>query len=451
MEYMYCIKCGSEIVKGARFCFGCGSKLDEWMKLSSLEAENDLKETKNLEDVHEGEKSYWSSMYGKYQYIEYKGIIYCVVPTFDVLGYNNCNCTNEDCYGSGSDRKWSIIRFAKTSNNIEVIKEIKECLKSEYYGFGILAERNIPFIIYDGKIYYYRCDYEEEKAYANIVSLDVSTGEECVTHRILIGDEDSRFYGFLKGVFGEAYIYSEYDENGEELLFISNVDTTTEKKKILGKKMCVLIEAHNEQYLYYKLEKKLYVIDLVSFEVSDLSKELTMLEDSNFSVDPIENTVYVQNYNGNDWRFVSLNLHNEVVEELKLPQLPDDVECRNMTFSYDFGESGAFYNGKYWIVKINPEAVELGKLCGIMVFNKAGNKVGEWMYEKENNYIARNTIRFSLPSALSISYEIVDGNGTLVNFGQSTQGKKEWHERIIYLEDDDIIDSKLEFCSFYEY
>ena len=448
---MYCINCGSEIIQGAKFCFNCGSKLDELLAMKGSRCEGNSSTVMNLNDASCGEKSYWSSMYGEYQYIEYKGNIYCVVPTFDVLGYNDNNCTNEDCLGSGKNRKWSIVRFSKDTNTFEVIKEINENVVKEGYGFGQSVRQRgitISFIIYDDKMYYYQCDCTGEDTYANIICLDINTREEYVTRRILVGDIESRFYGFLKGNFGEVSIYSEYDEEGGEILFISNMNADTEQKKMLGNKTKIYLEAYNEQYLYYKLENKLHVLDLNSFEISDLSTELTMIDDFDFYINPIKNVINVLDDSGDNLKIVSLDLHNEIIEELRVPELPACVERRFINFKRDSSDGGVFYNGEYLIVKINPENVDVSTLCGIMIFDKNGNKIGEWLNEKNNHYIARNRVRFSLPSALSVSYEIVDKNGTQVDFVAGLQGRKEWHERIIYLQEDNIIDSKLDFCSY---
>lgn len=72
------------------------------------------------------------------------------------------------------------------------------------------------------------------------------------------------------------------------------------------------------------------------------------------------------------------------------------------------------------------------------------------MNEKTNEYILRNNLRFLLPSALAISYEMVDKNGMQVDFSNNPQGRKEWHDRILYIEDNKIIDSGLKFCSCFE-
>lgn len=450
---MYCINCGSEIIKGAKFCFNCGSKLDDIMAMVGAKTESDSSPEVNLDSDNQEESCYWSKVYGHHQYIEYKGYIYSVVPKFDVLGYNSSECTDEDCDKYGARvKKWSIVRFSKNSSFIEVIKEIQECVGKESYHFDKDTIGAIPFFIRDNKIYYHRyyqleLDSEHRGAFVDIISLDIDTKEE-TKERIQLGSFEDEVCGFIKSDLGGVIIHSDYNYDECAGLFVSRINS--KEKKYLGKN--VIFEAYNDKYLYYTTTdgwRDFYVLDLNSFEVRNLCLEIPELSREGIRVNPDKKLIYQYFEERDNCRAVLWNLQNEIVGEVKKPEILNSVIYHSIDYVRSDG-TGNYYNGEYMIVKIDPEDVGIGEKYGIILFDNDGNKLDEWMNVKNNNYISRMAFRFMLPSALSISYELVDKNGIQVDFSNKPQGRKEWHDRILYIEDKKIVDSGLEFCSYYE-
>lgn len=175
-----------------------------------------------------------------------------------------------------------------------------------------------------------------------------------------------------------------------------------------------------------------------TFKVCNLSAKLTKMKDENlefYGVDPKRNLIYLaENHYQEFSKVVSINWNNEIAEEILMPELSDYVTTKhrvNCYLSRGFDGCGhVFFNGSYWILKVNPEDVDIGKSEGIIAFNRNGEKIGEWLHRKERDFISINEIHFLFPSDFSVNYKIVDKSGRHADFGVEPQGLWAWHARM---------------------
>lgn len=425
-------------MKDARFCFHCGA------------------EVLTVQDATRGYNSYWSRMYyGKDRnYIEYKGYIYCTVPVPELTGKGL-----KSNYESSSLTEWVIIRIRISDGNIEEIKRFRE--EDRYKACSFFGHYDkMPFSIYDDVLYYFRncSDYSNDRWWWEIISIDINTKKELPVKTVSCKNlDDYEMQGVFKSHIGEVYIqWENNNRTGTCSTYFINLEEQ-KKKRIEG---CIDIEAYNDQYIYYKYryksgdENQLFRINLDTFEVTNLSKKLKNMQKGCFyGVDPINDLVYIEDYTGSNEpdKLVSINVENKIVEELTVPKLPDNI-CLSDTFperqrnhtkisqAADWFRRAVFFNGQYWVIKINPDDVDIGALAGFVVYDKTGRRIGGYMRRKEDNYIGLNEMRFVLPAALAIRYKIVKRENPAAG-----EAEKDWLARLFYLPGDDVINSKFDF------
>lgn len=427
---MFCSKCGKALLDDARFCSNCGEKVEP--------VPNAVTEY----------NSYWSGMYGVHgNYIEYKGYIYCAIPVAELTGRGLKK------YNSYDSNEFTIVRIGIKDRSIETVKRFHE--EDRYASYSCFSTDKLPgFTIYDDKLYYYRNYSDDKRFWREIIGIDINTKKELPVGKIQFKTEDSSLLGVFTSHSGEVYILSEYNERTEEFeTYIKDLEG--QKRKRIGES--VSIKAYNEQYIYYSkrkdYEEQLRKIDLDTFEVINLSKKLTQMEKGRFyGVDPIRDIVYIQRSgsNGEPDKLISINMDNKIVEELIVPQLPDNVRLSDAHWvrpkdyieivqGADASKQTIFFNGKYWVIKVNPEDVDVGALAGVVVYDRTGRRIGGYMRYKEDNYICRNEMRFVLPSALAVQYKIVKMENTAPG-----EAEEDWLARLFFMTSDDVIDSKID-------
>lgn len=432
---MFCSKCGTELMKDARFCFHCGA------------------EVRSVLDATKGYSSYWSRMYyGKdSNYIEYKGCIYCTVPVPELTGKGL-----KSGYDSSSLTEWAIIRIRISDGSVEEIKRFQEEDRPLDCSFFRCINR-IPFSIYDDVLYYFRdcSDYSNDRWWWEIISIDINTKKELPVKSVSCKNlDDYGMQGVFKSHIGVVYIQWGYNNlTGTCSTYMINLEG--QKKKLIEGR--IDIEAFNDQYIYYRYEdgdeNQLFRINLDTFEVTDLSKKLKNMQNGCFyGVDPINDLVYIKEYTEFDEpdKLVSINVENKIVEELTVPKLPDNIclsDAPRVRQSYteisrasDWFGQAVFFNGQLWVIKVNPEDVDIGAMAGFVVYDKTGRRIGGYMRCKKDSYISRNEMRFVLPTALAIRYKIVKRENPAAG-----EAKEDWLARLFYLPGDDVINSKFDF------
>jgi hypothetical protein len=277
-----------------------------------------------------------------------------------------------------------------------------------------------------------------------IYCFDLVKGEETEEAVVKGKTPEDRFDGFFKGRGGDVRIISEYDydKDEQEYFFVSE----NRGKKLSAGNQWVYLEAYNEEYIYYMSDKLLYCFNMETFKITNLSRKLSKMDGLRYhGIDAKRNYVYFT-----DGKVVkAVNLNNEIVEEIPFPTVAlENGGKKKSSFSEYLttnGNENIFFNGEYWIVKINPDDVEKGELEGVIVYSRDGKEIGRWMRRKDNVYIAINGLHFMLPSAFLVDYEIVDDNKQQRDWGRTPVGQWHWNARMLYIEDGALRDAKVVF------
>lgn len=468
-QELICAACGAKMPVGYKFCMECGGVLSDSGK-NKIEKEADGTSKAGAEEVNWDElfagmpeyqeeipapsenskyDTWWSEMYGEWNYVVYKGYIYCIVPA--------CILTGNDF--SGDIRKnWVIARLDISSGTTAILKKIntEDYPKWATFTFDNSRSRQVPFSIYDNKIYY--C-LELGDEPTKVFIFDINTMKE-TTKTIILKNADSYICGIFKGCNEELCIKSEYDYKKDASNdCISSFDGQRKKRLAPPDCYCKKIVAYNECYVYYEVgtygmgDDELYAVNLETFEVINLSHKLTKLKKGSFySVDPRKDVIYVL---GED-KMMSVNMNNEIVEELSIPELPDYVMLSKRVGREAFRYVNSLardphgvrlcYNGENWILRVNPEDVENDMRKGIIVFDKKCVESGSWLtYKNDGGFVSQARIVFVFPTAIALLDEVVDEEGTVHTFDFPEREKRgAWHGSVLSVTRNDVTDTGID-------
>ena len=345
-------------------------------------------------------ETWWSEIYGRKNYVVYKGYIYCIVPAATFSG-KFTRCYYEE-------KNWIIACVEITSGKKDILQEINlDDYKDDDFSFVRCLPGGIPFSTYDDKIYYYSTALD-------VYSLDINT-MKVTTKTIACKADDCYLWGIFKSCNEELCIRADYEKD-TFVYYISTLDGQRKKKLISDFDHII---AYNECYVYYENgEGGLYVVNLETFEEINLRDKLTNLNKGRlYGVDPQKDVIYVCDALG-EGKMISVNMNNEIAEELSIPELPGYVEPLKRTSKRelkqirhwgDLGAPGLYYNGENWIFKINPEDVDTGMLNGIILFDKKCKEKGSLLkYKTDGEYVARTQMEFMFPTTITFLTETVD-------------------------------------------
>ena len=367
-------------------------------------------------------ETWWSEIYGRKNYVVYKGYIYCIVPAAFLTGK----------FTDRYEKNWIIARVEIASGEKDILQEINlDDYKCEDFSFT-RSFRRIPFSIYDDKIYYSSIGLE---ALTTVYIFDINT-MIVTTKTIACKVDECNLYGIFKSCNEELCIRNDYDYKKDTgVYYISTLDGKRRKKLTLPDYSCEII-AYNECYVYYQNGKEgLYAVNLETFKEINLGDKLTNLNKGRlYGVDPQKDVIYVL---GED-KMISVNMNNEIVEELSIPELPGYIEPSRRTKKeleqvvshrgYLGDDHGIYYNGENWIFKINPEDVDTGMLIGIILFDKKCKEKGSLLkYKIDRESVARTYMVFMFPTTIAFLTEMV--------------GDYIWHGRILSVTKKDVVDT----------
>ena len=413
---------------GYKYCMECGSVLSDSDTSMSQEETGTSKFQEEMAAPLKDSRyeTCWSEIYGRGNYVVYKGYIYCIVPAAALTG----KFTDRD----DEEKNWIIARVEIASGEKDILQEINlDDYKDDDFSFVRCWSGRIPFSIYDDKIYYYSTALD---VYRKVYTFDINTMK--VTTKITVCKvDDCNLYGIFKSCNEEVCIRSDYKKD-TCVYYISTLDGKRKKKLISDFGHII---AYNECYVYYENgEGGLYAVNLETFKEINLGDKLTNLNKGDlYGVDPQKDVIYVCDFWGGG-KMISVNMNNEIVEELSIPELPGYVEPRKgwtrkdleRVTKWDRSGHGLYYNGKNWIFKINPEDVDTGMLNGVILFDKKCKEKGSLLkYKIDGEYVARTQMEFMFPTAITLLTEIVVDD----------RRARVWRGRILSVTEKDVVDT----------
>ena len=420
---------------GYKYCMECGSVLSDSGTGMSQEETGTLKFQEEMAAPLKNSRyeTWWSEIYGQNNYVVYKGYIYCIVPAAFLTGK----------FTDRYEKNWIIARVEIASGEKDILQEINlDDYKCEDFSFT-RSFRRIPFSIYDDKIYYYSKGLED---FRTVYIFDINT-MKVITKTVACRVDDSGVIGIFKSCNEELCIKYDYDYKKDIFVYhITTLDGKRRKKLTLPEYPCDII-AYNECYVYYQNgEEGLYAVNLETFKEINLGDKLTNLNKGRlYGVDPQKDVIYVL---GED-KMISVNMNNEIVEELSIPELPGYVEPGKGRTSkkeleqvtkWNQSGHGLYYNGKNWIFKINPEDVDTGMLNGVILFDKKCKEKGSLLkYKIDGEYVARTQMEFMFPTAITLLTEIVVDDERV----------RVWRGRILSVTEKDVVDTGTNLYGIY--
>ena len=423
---------------GYKYCMECGSVLSDSGTGMSQEETGTLKFQEEMAAPLKNSRyeTWWSEIYGQNNYVVYKGYIYCIVPAAFLTGK----------FTDRYEKNWIIARVEIASGEKDILQEINlDDYKCEDFSFT-RSFRRIPFSIYDDKIYYYSKGLED---FRTVYIFDINT-MKVITKTVACRVDDSGVIGIFKSCNEELCIKYDYDYKKDIFVYhITTLDGKRRKKLTLPEYPCDII-AYNECYVYYQNgEEGLYAVNLETFKEINLGDKLTNLNKGRlYGVDPQKDVIYVCDALG-EGKMISVNMNNEIVEELSIPELPGYVEPGKGRTSkkeleqvtkWNQSGHGLYYNGKNWIFKINPEDVDTGMLNGVILFDKKCKEKGSLLkYKIDGEYVARTQMEFMFPTAITLLTEIVVDDERV----------RVWRGRILSVTEKDVVDTGTNLYGIY--
>ena len=384
---------------GYKYCMECGSVLSDSDTSMSQEETGTSKFQEEMAAPLKDSRyeTWWSEIYAGWDnYVVYKGYIYCIVPAAVLTGKFT------DSYDK--EKNWIIARVEITSGKKDILQEINfDDYKYEKFSFRFIS--GIPFSIYDDKIYYYSTDWDDRK---KVYIFDINT-MKVTTKTIACKSDDCDVRGIFKSCNEELCIRSDYEKD-IRVYYISTLDGQR-KKKLTSNYFRII--AYNECYVYfYDGGIEFYAVNLETFEEINLGDKLTNLNKGRlYGVDPQKDVIYVLDED----KMISVNMNDEIVEELSIPELPGYVELSRRTSKKELEQvlnrnnlvsHGLYYNGENWIFKINPEDVDMRMLSGIILFDKKCKEKGSWLIDGKVTF---TQMEFMFPTTIALLTEM-DGD-----------------------------------------